>query len=149
VDANYKGDEMLNHNCNIDMTCIAHAVKINGTIEQSIKAITPQGLPQDLYEDILNNYKALVENSKYAYTDPIFTVPIQSESEYSATLLSLYQEYSVKLTKCKPEEFDTLYKDLSQKYLDAGYQSIIDERLAAYKAGNSTKLPEQIKNATK
>jgi putative aldouronate transport system substrate-binding protein len=35
-----------------------------------------------------------------------------------------------------------LYKELSQKYLDAGYQKIMDERLAAYKAGNTTKLPK-------
>lgn len=142
VDDAYRGEEMLNHNNNIDMTCIVHASKQLGTIEQSIKAITPQGLPQDFYEDLLANYKGLVEASKYAYSDPVFAVPVDAESEYSATLLSLYQEYNVILTKCKPEEFDAKYKELSQKYLDAGYQEIIDERLAAYEAGNSTKLPQ-------
>ncbi len=40
-----------------------------------------------------------------------------------------------------PPSFDALYAELSQKYLDAGYQEIIDERLAAYEAGNTTKLP--------
>jgi putative aldouronate transport system substrate-binding protein len=44
--------------------------------------------------------------------------------------------------KAKPDEFEALYKDLSKKYLEAGYQEIIDERLAAYKAGNTTKLPK-------
>ena len=29
-----------------------------------------------------------------------------------------------------------------QEYLDAGYQAIIDERLAAYEAGQTTKLAE-------
>ena len=47
----------------------------------------------------------------------------------------------MKLTKCAPEEFDALYAEYTQKYLDAGYQAIIDERLAAYEAGNTTKLP--------
>ena len=46
------------------------------------------------------------------------------------------------LTMCKPEEFDALYDELSQKYLDAGYQAIIDERKEAYEAGLSTKLPQ-------
>ena len=141
VDANYRGEEMLNHNNNIDMTCVVHASKVTGEIEDSIKLITPQGIPQDFYDQLLQNYKNLVEASKYAYSDPVFSVTINSESEYSATLLSLYQEYSVQLTKCKPEEFDALYDELSKKYLEAGYQEIIDERLAAYKAGNSTKLP--------
>jgi putative aldouronate transport system substrate-binding protein len=141
VDANYRGEEMLNHNNNIDMTCVVHASKVTGAIEDSIRLITPQGLPQDFYDQILQNYKNLVEASKYAYSDPVFSVTINSESEYSATLLSLYQEYSVQLTKCKPEEFDALYDEFSKKYLEAGYQEIIDERLAAYKAGNSTKLP--------
>lgn len=145
VNAEYTGEEMLNHNNNIDMTCIAHASKQLDTIEQTIKAITPQGLPQDFYQDLVDNYYALVDASKYAYTDPIFLTPVETESEYSASLLSLYQEYSVKLTKCKPEEFDTLYKELSQEYLDAGYQEVIDERAAVYDAGNTTKLPESVK----
>ena len=70
----------------------------------------------------------------------MFAVALESESEYTATLLSLYKEYSVRLTKCKPEEFDALYKELSDAYLKAGYQAIIDERLQAYKDGNTTKL---------
>lgn len=142
VDPDYKGEEMLNHNCNIDMTCIVHASRVRGTIEQSIAAITPQGLPQDFYDALVTNYYSLVEASKYAYTDPIFTTTISSESEYSTLLLGLYQEYSVQLTKCDPEEFDILYSELSRKYLDAGYQAIIDERLAAYNDGKTTKLPE-------
>ena len=65
---------------------------------------------------------------------------MESESEYTATLLSLAKEYTVRLTKCKPEEFDVLYKEFSDAYLKAGYQEIIDERLDAYKDGNTTKL---------
>ena len=46
VNGDYRGTEMLNHNNNIDMTCIVHASKNIGTIEQTIAAIAPQGLPQ-------------------------------------------------------------------------------------------------------
>ena len=143
VDPDYRGEEMLNHNMNIDMTCLVHASKKIGTIEQTIAAIAPQGLPQDFTQELIDNYYKLKEiaDAGHAYSDPVFAVAVESESEYSAALLPLWQEYSVKLTKCKPEEFDVLYTEFSQKYLDAGYQEIIDERLAAYEAGFTTKLP--------
>ena len=82
-----------------------------------------------------------IADSGKAYSDPVFAVAIESESEYSATLLSLWQEYFAKLIKCDPAEFDSLYAQYSQEFLDAGYQEIMDERLAAYEAGNTTKLP--------
>ena len=78
----------------------------------------------------------------YSVVDCNYSVVIESEGEYQATLLSLYTEYRDQLTMCKPEEFDALYDELSQKYLDAGYQDIIDERAEAYNAGSSTKLPQ-------
>lgn len=145
VDGEYRGEEMLNHNMNIDMTCLVHASKEIGTIEQSIAAITPQGLPQDFYPMLLENYNEVLEiaNAGNSYSDPVFAVAIESESEYTASLLSLYQEDYSKLVKCAPEEFDALYEQLCQEYLDAGYQEIIDERLEAYEAGQTTKLPVQ------
>jgi putative aldouronate transport system substrate-binding protein len=143
VNGDYRGPEMLNHNMNIDMACCVHASKKVGTIEQTIAAIAPQGLPQDFTQGLIDNYYALktIADNGRAYSDPVFAVAIPAESEYNATLLSLYQEYSVQLTKCAPADFDALYAELSQKYLDAGYQEIIDQRLAAYEAGQTTKLP--------
>ncbi|MBR3099139.1 MAG: extracellular solute-binding protein [Clostridia bacterium] len=142
--ADYAGEMMLNHNNNIDMACLVHASKKVGTIEQTIKQITPVGLPQDFYDALVQNYYQLKEiaDAGHAYSDPIFAVAIDSESEYSATLLSLYQEYYAKLIKCAPEEFDALYAEYCKNFLEAGYQEIIDERLAAYEAGNCTKLPK-------
>ena len=139
----YTGEYMLNHNMNIDMTCLVHAIKKNGTIEQTIAGLVPQGIPQDFTEAMINNYYELKEiaDAGNAYSDPIFACSIESESEYSATLLSLYQVDYAKLIKCDPAEFDSLYEQLSQEFLDAGYQEIIDERLAAYEAGQTTKLP--------
>ena len=143
VAGDYVGPEMLNHNMNIDMTCLVHASKVVGTIEDSLAAITPQGLPQDFYPMLKSNYDQLAEIAAKgnAVSDPIFAVAIESEAEYSASLLSLYQEAYAKLVKCDPAEFDALYAELCQDYLDAGYQEIIDERLAAYEAGQTTKLP--------
>ena len=140
----YTGEHMLNHNNNIDMTCLVHASKKVGTIEQTIAQMSPVGLPQDFTQMLIDNYYELREiaDSGKAYSDPVFAVAIESESEYSATLLSLWQEYYVKLIKCDPAEFDALFAEYSQNFLDAGYQEIMDERLEAYKAGNTTKLPE-------
>lgn len=144
VNGDYRGKEMLNHNNNIDMTCLVHASKVVGTVEQSIKQITPTGIPQDFYEELVALYKETREiaDNGWAYSDPVFAVAIESESEYSATLLSLWQEYYAQLVKCTPDRFDSLYDELSRKYLDAGYQEIMDERLAAYQAGYTTKLPQ-------
>lgn len=135
--------EMMNHNNNVDMWCIVTASKTRKTGEDSIKAIAPQNLPQDFTEDMI---KAFQDTKKAAaegrnYTDPIFAVSIEAESEYNAPLFSLYQEYFTKLVKCNPSEFEELYAKLSKDYLAAGYQEIIDERLEAYKAGKTTKLP--------
>ena len=146
VDGAYMGDGMLNHNMNIDMTCLVHASKVVGTVEDSIRAVAPQGLPQDFAQAMIDSWttgtKAIADSGN-AYSDPIFAVAIESEAEYSATLLSLWQEYYAKLVKCDPAEFDALYADLSQQYLDAGYQEIIDERLEAYNNGQTTKLPQK------
>lgn len=145
VYADYRGSEMLNHNNNIDMTCIVHASKVSGTAEENIAAITPKGIPQDFTQDLIDHYYEIckIADAGYSYSDPIFSVELATESEYTAPLLSLYQEYSVLLTKCAPEEFDALYDDFSKKFLAAGYQEIIDERLEAYNAGNTTKLPKR------
>ena len=140
----YTGEHMLNHNNNIDMTCLVHASKKIGTIEQTIAQMSPAGLPQDFTQALIDNYyalKALADEGK-AYSDPVFAVAIESESEYSAALLSLWQEYYAKLIKCAPEEFDGLFEQYSQEFLDAGYQEVMDERLEAYEAGNTTHLPE-------
>lgn len=143
VKGDYRGEEMLNHSNNIDMTCLVHASKVMGTVEQSIRQITPTGIPQNFYEELVALYKETREiaDNGWAYSDPVFAVAIESESEYNATLLSLWQEYYAQLVKCDPAQFDGLFEELSRKYLDAGYQEIMDERLAAYQEGNTTKLP--------
>ena len=67
-------------------------------------------------------------------------VVIESEAEYQTSLVEKYKEFRDKLTMCAPEEFDALYDQLAAEYAEAGYQAIAEERLAAYQAGNSTKM---------
>lgn len=135
-------DEQQGHNNNVDYWCAVTAVKTLGSIEKDIKAITPQGIPQDFYDQILANYEGQVAiyNAGYANSDCLFAVSIDAVAEYNQTLYDLYAEYRDNLTMCSKDEFDDLYEELSQKYLDAGYQAVIDERAAALEAGNTTKL---------
>lgn len=140
--ADYDGEMKMGFNNNKDYWCVAIEARLAGTIEDMIKVATPQGLPQDFTQDIIDMYydqKALSE-AGYGCVDALFSVPIAAEVEFSGTLIEKYKEFRDKMTMCKPEEFDALYKQYTQEYLDAGYQAIKDERLQAYKDGNSTKL---------
>ncbi|RKM61426.1 extracellular solute-binding protein [Butyrivibrio sp. CB08] len=135
--------EQQGHNNNVDYWMVVTASKSFGDIESDIKAINPQGLPQDFYDDILANYKgqlALYE-SGYANVDCLFGGALESVTEYGTSLKEeIYPEFRDQLVMCKPDEFDALYEELSQKYLDAGYQEIIDERQGMLDAGTTTKL---------
>lgn len=132
-----------NYNNSKDFWCVTIEARKAATIEESIAAIAPQGLPQDFTQQMIDNYYELrkIADEGHAYTDPAFAASVAAESEYNATLMSKYVEYYDKLVMCKPEEFDALYEQCSKEYLSAGYQAIIDERLELYKAGKTTKLP--------
>lgn len=136
-------EEQQGHNNNVDYWMVVTASKSFGDIEKDIKAINPQGLPQDFYEDLLANYKgqlALYE-SGYANVDCLFGGALDAVTEYGTSLKEeIYPEYRDKLVMCKPEEFDALYDELSQKYLDAGYQEVIDERQQMFNDGKTTRL---------
>ena len=135
--------EQQGHNNNVDYWMVVTAIKSIGDIEKDVAAITPQGLPQDFYQDILDNYYGQMKlyNAGKANVDCLFAVAIDGVAEYGTSLKEeVYPEFRDKLTMCKPEEFDALYDELSQKYLDAGYQAVIDDRKAAFDAGQTTRL---------
>ena len=138
----YDGEYKQGYNNNKDYWCVTIEARNAGTIEDVIGMSSPQGLPQDFKQELIDNYNAKVEVAEkgWAVADCNFAVVIESASEYQATLLELYTEYRDQLTMCKPEEFDALYTELAKKYADAGYQEIVDERIQAYEAGQSTKL---------
>ena len=135
--------EQQGHNNNVDYWMVVTAIKSIGDIEKDVAAITPQGLPQDFYQDILDNYygQKKLYDAGYANVDCLFATAIDAVTEYGTSLKEeVYPEFRDKLTMCKPEEFDALYDELSQKYLDAGYQAVIDDRKAAFDAGQTTRL---------
>lgn len=140
--ADYDGDCKQGFNNSKDYWCVTVEARNAGTIEDIIKNNTPQDLPQNFTEDIIKNYYAQLELAEagYAVHDCLFAVVLESVTEYQASIIELYKEYRDQLTMCAPEEFDALYDKLAQEYADAGFQAIVDERAAAYEAGQSTKL---------
>ncbi len=143
--SDYEGEYKMGNANNKDYWCITIEARQAGTIEDVIRNNLPHDLPQDFTQDIINWYydKVAVRDAGWAIANALFSVSMEAESEYQTTLVELYKEYRDKLTMCKPEEFDALYAEYAQAFLDAGYQAIIDERAAAWEAGNSTHLLNQ------
>ncbi len=140
--ADYSGDCKQGFNNSKDYWCVTIEARNAGTIEEIIAASSPKNLPDDLTQQLIDNYyrkEKLAENGR-AVSDCNFAVVLDSVGEYQASLIELYTEYRDQLTMCDPEEFDALYDELAQKYADAGFQEIVDERKEAYEAGQSTKL---------
>lgn len=135
--------EQQGHNNNVDYWMLVTAVKTLGSVEADIKAISPVGLPEDFTEDLIANYEGQLKlyNDGYACVDCLFSSVPEAVAEYGTSLKEeVYPELRDQLVMCAPEEFDALYEKLSQQYLDAGYQAIIDGRKAAFDAGQTTRL---------
>lgn len=140
--ADYSGDKVQGYNNNKDYWCVTIEAKQSGSIEDIIAASSPAGLPEDFTQDIIDYYYTQVEfaDQGYAVVDCNYAVVIESATANQASLDELYISIRDELTMCKPEEFDEKYEKAVKKYNEAGYQDILDEKLAAYKAGKSTKL---------
>ena len=142
----YNGDYKQGYNNNADYVAPVTASRVLGDPEADIRASFPTDLPQteELVQQILDFYNTRVEQASegLAIVPCMYATVIDAESEYRDTLGSLYTQYRDELTMCDPAEFDSLYDQRAQEYLDAGYQEIIDERTEAYEAGMTTKLAQ-------
>ena len=143
--SDYKGEHTMGFNNNKDYWCITLEARQAGTIEDVISNNLPHDLPQDFTQDIIGWYydKCKVRDAGWAIANALYSVSMEAEAEYQTTLVNLYKEYRDKLTMCPADQFDALYQEYAQAYLDAGYQEVIDERAAAWEAGNSTHMLNQ------
>jgi putative aldouronate transport system substrate-binding protein len=139
-----QGDMWMGYQGNKDYWAVVVEVRMTGTPEETLAVNSPKGLPQDFTQELIDVYRLNDARFKAGliYTDPFFTVEINSVNRYSGTLRALFQEYATALVKARPADFDALYQRYVQQYRAAGFQAIEDERLAAYRAGNTTKLPD-------
>ena len=154
-----QGDMLMGFANNRDYWGIVEEFRMQGTIEETIAALAPKNLPQDFTQELIDNYYYLqaAADAGLIYSDPYFFVDIPAHKKYNAGHLGSYQVdfdhnnahlplhfqvFAAWLTKADPKDFDRLYAELVQEYLDLGYQEVIDERLAAYEAGLTTRLPD-------
>lgn len=145
--SDYEGEYKLGYNGNKDYWCAVIEARNVGDMYDNIKLNSPKGYPQDFTEEITAIYDLNVKKAELGYpvSDALFAVTINSVDEYRGDLQMKYAEFKDQLVMCAPEEFDALYDQLAQEYLDMGYQEILDERKAAYEAGKTTKLPDNQK----
>lgn len=135
LNADYTGEAKQSNNNNKDYWCLVQEVQTYGDEAMDLEAnklsLAPAG-----YEDIIQqSYDICKLKEDKGLITPIFTKAVESSSEYATDLNSLWQEAYVACVTCTPEEFDDLYAEYSQEYLDAGYQEILDEKQALIDEG--------------
>ena len=142
--ADYTGDHKQGFSNNKDYWCVAIEARNAGTIEDVIKAATPQGIPQDFSAELIQHYynKVAAAEKGWIITDCMFATQLPSIEEYQGDLLAMYAEARDDLIMCKPEEFDAKYDEWAQKYADAGYKAIAEERLQAMKDGLTSAMQQ-------
>lgn len=135
------------YNNSKDYWCAVIEARNYGTIEETIAASSPQGLPVDFTQDLIQNYynKVEVVEKGWAISDCMFGQAVESATENATSLQALYVELRDKLVTAKPDEFDALYDQYAQQYLDAGYQDVIDERQELYQQGLTSHLADNQK----
>ncbi len=85
------------------------------------------------YEDVVAKSIELMTSNSYA---PVgYTVDIQAEADYGQMVLSKQAELLVNTMTCAPADFDKTFDACIQAILDVGGQEIINERRAAFQAG--------------
>jgi len=141
-----QGDMWMGFSSNKDYWAVVVEVRATGTAEETVQAIIPGNLPETdrLREEMLDRYAYLRVRADHGltYPDPFFGVPIEALPEYTGTLVPLFAQLATALVKANPDDFDSMYEDAVAQYRDAGFKAIEDERLAAYRAGMSTVLPD-------
>ncbi len=140
--ADYSGDKIQGYNNNKDYWCVTIEAKQSGTIEDIIAANSPSSLPENFTQDIIKQYYTQLgfANKGYAVVDCNYAVVIEAATANQASLYELYVSMRDELIMCAPEQFDVKYELAVNTYNEAGYQDILDEKMAAYKSGMSTKL---------
>lgn len=131
----FKGESVLSQNNNKDYWALVTEAPSFATPELTLKANknnwTPAGYEQ-IVEDMI---KYRNETKPYQTPDPLFTVVLEKVTEYKVDLNNLFQELYLDIILAPADQFDARYEAAKQKFLDAGYQEILDEKQKAIDAG--------------
>lgn len=131
----YKGESVLAQNNNKDywglVTETVQYPDAAKTLEANKRNWSPPG-QEKLVDDLVKYYD---ETSEFRTPDALYTVVLDSVNDYKADLNVLFQELYLKVALAPEDQFDKIYEEAKQQYLDAGYQEILDEKQEAIDAG--------------
>lgn len=134
-DPDFAGDSVLSQNNNKDYWClVTESVQYaDPAIDKkaNIRNWAPEGY-EALIEDSMRIYDT---NEPYRLPDKLFNVVLENVNEYKADLNDLFQQLYVKVVMAPEDQFDEVYAAAKEEYLDAGYQSILDEKKTAIESG--------------
>ncbi|RAV05144.1 extracellular solute-binding protein [Paenibacillus sp. YN15] len=132
--ADFKGESKLSNNNNKDYWALVTEIAEFSTPELTDKANrinwTVAG-QEHLTDQLLKNWN---DGAQYRIPDPLFTVVLKKVSEHKADLNALFQELYLKIVMSPSDQFDKLYAEAKKKFLDAGYQEILNEKQKAIDA---------------
>lgn len=131
----FKGESVLSQNNNKDYWALVTETPVYATPELTRKANLRNWAPvgyEYLAEDLLR-YRD--ETAQYRTPDALFTVVLEKVNEYKADLNALFQELYLNIVLAPEAEFDAKYEAAKKRYLEAGYQEILDEKQKAIDAG--------------
>ena len=134
--ADYDGEAKLSQNNNKDYWCLVQEVMGYGDKEKDLKANTSLLAPEGYEWIIEETYDICEAGADQGIVTPIFTKAVESTSEYSSDLSTLWQEAYVDCVTCSPDEFDARYAEYSEEYLEAGDQEILDEKQSLIDEGS-------------
>ena len=132
LDSSYKGDDSFMYNSNKDMWCPVIEGKDFGTAAKNLTVQKNTFAPAGYGYLIEDSYKDYVATESGYYPDFLWR-SAPTWNDLQAALRDKWQQSFVALVTCKPGEFDAKYKAACEEYLAAGYQRVLDEKLAAYK----------------
>lgn len=131
ANTDYTGEAILSANNNKDYWCLVTEAPDFGSEELTRQAMSRFWAPQD-YEYIVEDmFQYQDETKEYAYPDPLFSVVVESVNDHKADLNALFQELYVQIVLGPEDKFDEAYEAAKQRFLDAGYQEILDEKQEA------------------
>ncbi|MHA6484866.1 type 2 periplasmic-binding domain-containing protein [Paenibacillus sp. strain BS8-2] len=133
--ADFKGESVLSQNNNKDYWGLVTESAVYATPELTLKANMRNWAPagyEYLAEDLI---KYRNETTEFRTPDALFSVVLEKVNEYKADLNALFQELYLDIVLAPEAEFDAKYEAAKKRFLEAGYQEVLDEKQKAIDAG--------------
>ena len=134
--SDFNGESKLSNNSNKDYWCLITESAQYDTEELNYKANINNWAPAGYEYLIEDSYKDFMSIQEYALPDALFSQMLPTLTEYKSDLTEKFKELYVKCVMAPEEQFEEVYKEACEEYLDAGYQAVLDEKQKAIDTGN-------------